>query len=101
MGKAFPFVWKDVAPADHLRAVEGHELRNPARDGGPDEFADRIRWRRFGQRQVSPLPCHRIETHTKAFDVLFCHQNNVNVFAKRFHLPFQSDKVWSILATGR
>ncbi len=95
VGKAFPLVWKDVAPADHLLAFESNELRNPARDRGPDEFADRSRWGRLGQRQVSPLPCHRIETHTEAFDVRFRHRHNANVFAKPFHLSFLSDKVWS------
>src|SRR5439155_9608999 len=85
VGKAFPFVWSDVAPADHLLAVESNELRNSARNGGPDEFADRVRWRRLSQRQVAPLPCHRIETHTKAFDVLFRHRHDANVFAKLFH----------------
>src|SRR5439155_17326943 len=48
----FPFMWKNVTPADHLLAVESNKLGNAAGEGGPDEFTDRVHWRRLRQRQV-------------------------------------------------
>ena len=70
MSEALLFIRKDVAPSNHLLAVEGHELGNPARDGRPHEFANRVRWRRVGQRQITTLLCDGVETGPEAFNVL-------------------------------
>src|SRR2546429_2455872 len=85
MSEALLFIRKDVAPSNHLLAVESHELGNPARDGRPHEFANRVRWRRVRQRQITTLLCDGVETGPEAFNVLFRHWDNPNIFTRLFH----------------
>ena len=63
--------WKDVAPADYSRAIEGYELSGIVLDALADERLNAFKWERLDLGKVLLLPGHGIETRAKALSVRF------------------------------